>query len=92
MAATAAEVLAVRAEIMERTVELLERTKHGALARAAKARAEHLATVAAGVEGKVRYACSFYLIIFRYFSVSLRYASGEPIPITRKADTKFLIM
>ncbi|KAL2005699.1 hypothetical protein VTN00DRAFT_10192 [Thermoascus crustaceus] len=54
MAATAAEVLAVRAEIMERTVELLERTKHGALARAAKARAEHLATVAAGVEGKVR--------------------------------------
>lgn len=63
MAATAAEVLAVRAEIMERMVELLERTKHGALARAAKARAEHLATVAAGVEGKVRYGLSFHFLI-----------------------------
>ncbi|KAJ9292060.1 hypothetical protein DTO021C3_500 [Paecilomyces variotii] len=54
MAATAAAVFAVRGEIMERTVELLERTKHGALARASKSKAEHLATVAEAVEGKVR--------------------------------------
>ncbi|KAL4792122.1 hypothetical protein BDV19DRAFT_280689 [Aspergillus venezuelensis] len=53
MAATAAEVLAMRAAILERTVTLLERTKHGALARATKAKAEHLATVAHGVEGKL---------------------------------------
>ncbi|RDW81085.1 uncharacterized protein DSM5745_04642 [Aspergillus mulundensis] len=54
MAATAAEVLALRAAILERTVTLLERTRHGALARATKAKAEHLATVAHGVEGKLR--------------------------------------
>lgn len=53
MAATAAEVLSVQAQVMERTVILLERAKHGALARATKARAEHLAVVAQGVEGKL---------------------------------------
>lgn len=55
MAAIAAEVLAMRAQVMERTVVLLERAKHGALARTAKAKAEHLATVAQGVEGKLRF-------------------------------------
>ncbi|KAL5001959.1 hypothetical protein BDV10DRAFT_140796 [Aspergillus recurvatus] len=54
LAARAAEVLAMRASILERTVTLLERTKHGAMARATKAKAEHLATVARGVEGKLR--------------------------------------
>ncbi|GAB1192306.1 hypothetical protein APSETT444_001497 [Aspergillus pseudonomiae] len=54
MAATAGEVLATRAAVLERTVVLLERAKHGALARATKAKAEHLATVARGVEGKLR--------------------------------------
>ncbi|KAL3479854.1 hypothetical protein BJX99DRAFT_53063 [Aspergillus californicus] len=54
MAAKAAEVLAMRAAILERTVTLLERTKHGAMARATKAKAEHLATVAHGVEGKLK--------------------------------------
>ncbi|KAL5046833.1 hypothetical protein BDW71DRAFT_60246 [Aspergillus fruticulosus] len=54
MAATAAEVLAMRALILERTLTLLERAKHGAMARATKAKAEHLATVARGVEGKLR--------------------------------------
>ncbi|KAL4738304.1 hypothetical protein BDV11DRAFT_206061 [Aspergillus similis] len=54
MAATAAEVLAMRAAILERTVTLLERTKHGAMARATKAKTEHLAAVACGVEGKLR--------------------------------------
>ncbi|KAI9038917.1 uncharacterized protein KD926_010131 [Aspergillus affinis] len=53
MAATATEVVAARAAVMERTVVLLERAKHGALARATKAKAEHLATVAQGVEGKL---------------------------------------
>jgi len=64
MAVTAATVLAARAELMERTVVLLERTKHGALARESKAKAEHLATVAEGIEKKVRYDdscyCSYY--------------------------------
>ncbi|PWY87675.1 zf-CSL-domain-containing protein [Aspergillus heteromorphus CBS 117.55] len=53
MATIAAEVLATRAAVLERTVMLLERAKHGAVARATKARAEHLATVAQGVEGKL---------------------------------------
>ncbi|KGO78467.1 hypothetical protein PITC_069300 [Penicillium italicum] len=53
MAATAAEVVAVRARVLERTVVTLERAKHGALARATKAKAEHLAVVAQGVEGKI---------------------------------------
>ncbi|KAJ5655921.1 hypothetical protein N7507_007871 [Penicillium longicatenatum] len=53
MAATAAEVLSVQAQMMERTVILLERVKHGALARATKARAEHLAVVAQGLESKL---------------------------------------
>ncbi|KZN85641.1 Uncharacterized protein EN45_098310 [Penicillium chrysogenum] len=53
MAATAAEVVAVRARVLERTVVILERAKHGALARATKAKAENLAVVAQGVEGKL---------------------------------------
>ncbi|KAJ5605681.1 hypothetical protein N7510_008462, partial [Penicillium lagena] len=53
MAATAADVLATRTLVLERTVITLERVKHGALARATKAKAEHLATVAQGVEGKL---------------------------------------
>ena len=58
MAATAAEVVAVRARVLERTVVILERAKHGALARATKAKAEHLAVVAQGVEGKLEYVLS----------------------------------
>lgn len=61
MAETAAEVLSLRAVILERTVTLLERTKHGALARATKAKAEHLDTVAHGVEGKLRYVIDYNL-------------------------------
>lgn len=53
LAATAAAVLAARTLVLERTVVILERVKHGALARATKAKAEHLATVAQGVEGKI---------------------------------------
>ncbi|GKZ39137.1 hypothetical protein AbraIFM66950_011946 [Aspergillus brasiliensis] len=53
MAATAAEVLATRAAVLERTVMLLERAKHGAMARAAKAKADHLVAVAQGIEGKL---------------------------------------
>ncbi|PWY87268.1 hypothetical protein BO94DRAFT_546481 [Aspergillus sclerotioniger CBS 115572] len=55
MATTAAEVLATRAAVLETTVVLLERAKHGAVARATKAKAEHLAMVAEGIEGKLRY-------------------------------------
>jgi diphthamide biosynthesis protein 3 len=53
MAATAAALLAVQTQILERVVVLLERVKYGTLARATKAKAEHLATVAQGVEGKL---------------------------------------
>lgn len=55
MAATAAALLAVQGLVLERAVVILERAKHGALARATKAKAEHLATVAQGVEGKLEY-------------------------------------
>ncbi|GFF37317.1 uncharacterized protein AFUA_4G10530 [Aspergillus udagawae] len=53
MAITAANVLESRAEILKHTVVLLERVKHGALSRATKAKAEHLALVAQGVEAKL---------------------------------------
>ncbi|PKY05878.1 hypothetical protein P168DRAFT_289286 [Aspergillus campestris IBT 28561] len=53
LATTAAEVLAAKAQVLERAVVLLERTKHGAVARATKAKAEHLAMVAEGVDGKL---------------------------------------
>ncbi|GAT25993.1 autophagy protein Apg9 [Aspergillus luchuensis] len=53
MAATASEVLATRAAVLERTVMLLERAKHGAMARAAKAKADHLLAVVQGIEGKL---------------------------------------
>ncbi|KAJ5298892.1 uncharacterized protein N7443_007012 [Penicillium atrosanguineum] len=53
MAATAAELLAVQTQVLERVVVLLERVKYGVFARATKAKAEHLATVAQGVEGKL---------------------------------------
>ncbi|KAJ5138779.1 uncharacterized protein N7515_003627 [Penicillium bovifimosum] len=53
MAATAAEVVDMRARVLERTVVTLERAKHGALARATKAKAEHLALVAQNLEGKL---------------------------------------
>lgn len=59
MAETAAAILVARAELMERVVVLLERTKHGVLSRATKAHAEHLATVAEGMDGKVQYAVLF---------------------------------
>ncbi|KAJ5880318.1 uncharacterized protein N7473_011371 [Penicillium subrubescens] len=56
MAATAAELMSVRAALLERMIVVLERAKHGTLARAVKARAEHLAVIAQGIEGKVEVA------------------------------------
>ncbi|CAG8277465.1 unnamed protein product [Penicillium salamii] len=53
MAVTAAEVIALQTHILERTVVILERAKYGALARATRAKADHLAIVAQGVEGKL---------------------------------------
>ncbi|KGQ01678.1 hypothetical protein PAAG_11523 [Paracoccidioides lutzii Pb01] len=52
MTVTAAAVLAAHAQVMERMIHILERTKHGALARGGKARAEHVAVVLQGIEGK----------------------------------------
>ncbi|OJD19559.1 diphthamide biosynthesis protein 3 [Blastomyces percursus] len=53
MTVTAAAVLAAHAEVMERVIHILERTKHGVLARGIKARADYVAVVLEGVEGKV---------------------------------------
>ncbi|KAJ5567285.1 hypothetical protein N7535_006591 [Penicillium sp. DV-2018c] len=53
LAATAAEVVGMRAPVLEQTVVTLERVKHGALARATKAKAEHSALVAQNLEGKL---------------------------------------
>lgn len=55
VADTAALVLAAQTLVLERTIHILERTKHGTLARAERARAEHLAKVAEGLDGKVKY-------------------------------------
>ena len=57
LTATASSVLSARGDLLERIVTVLERTKHGARARGAKARAEHLGSVAMGLEGKLRYVC-----------------------------------
>lgn len=65
MAATAAALLAVQTLVLERMVVILERAKHGALARATKAKAEHLATVSQGIEGKLEYVSPrLYSLIF----------------------------
>ena len=53
MAVTAVNVLAARTKLMEQVIVLLERTKHGALARATRVQAEHLAMVAEGVDASV---------------------------------------
>jgi len=50
---TLAEVLAAHTSLLEATIQVLERTKHGSLARGTKAHAEHLATVATGMERKI---------------------------------------
>ncbi|WEW60845.1 hypothetical protein PRK78_006333 [Emydomyces testavorans] len=54
LAVTGAEVLSAHTQVMERMIQVLERTKHGSLARAGKARAEYLAAVAEGLDGKVK--------------------------------------
>ncbi|KAL2862885.1 zf-CSL-domain-containing protein [Aspergillus lucknowensis] len=54
MATTAAEVLAMRTAVLERTITSLELVKHGSLARATKAKADHLYTVAGGVMEKLK--------------------------------------
>jgi diphthamide biosynthesis protein 3 len=64
MATTAAGVVAVRAKVLERTVVILERAKHGALARATRAKADHLATVAQGIEGKLEYVLPLLISCF----------------------------
>ena len=74
MATTAATLLAVQTLVLERTVVILERAKHGALARATKAKAEHLATVSQGIEGKLEYVlsnCVFWSSGFRDFWITV---------------------
>jgi diphthamide biosynthesis protein 3 len=55
VAVTAANLLATRADAMERMIVLLERTKYGSLSRGTKARADYLATVAECMSYKVQY-------------------------------------
>ncbi|KAI9839579.1 MAG: hypothetical protein M1819_002205 [Sarea resinae] len=50
----ATKVLAAHRELQETTIRVLEQTKHGSVSRAAKARAEHLAVVAEGMDAKLR--------------------------------------
>ena len=54
VADTAALVLAAQTLVLERTIHILEKSKHGSLARAERARAEHLAKTAEELEGKVK--------------------------------------
>lgn len=61
VAVTAANLLSSRGEAMERMVVLLERTKHGSLARGTKARADYLASVAECMSYKVQYVPLPYL-------------------------------
>ena len=55
MAEMAARLIQTQSQVIEQVVILLERSKYGTLGRATKAKAEHLATVAEGVEGKLKY-------------------------------------
>jgi diphthamide biosynthesis protein 3 len=66
LAATAAKALTCRSDMMEQMIILLERTKHGALARATRTQVEHLATVAEGVEAKVQYVNRSFTDFKRY--------------------------
>ncbi|KAN0070054.1 hypothetical protein V8E54_011635 [Elaphomyces granulatus] len=92
MAMTAAAVLAARAELMERTVVLLERTKHGVLARASKAKAEHLATVAEGVEKKIRYTTPFFCSYYSPFISFLPVREKQTlIHSSRRANSHILL-
>lgn len=51
---TAVTVLSAHTKIVERIIHILERTKHGTLARADKAHAENLAKEAEGLDAKAQ--------------------------------------
>ncbi|KAI2790518.1 hypothetical protein POX_d06035 [Penicillium oxalicum] len=53
MVETAAQLMNTRAAVLERLIVILERVKHGTLARAMKAQADNLAVGAQVVEGKI---------------------------------------
>lgn len=57
---------------MERMIQVLERTKYGSLARAGKARAEYLAAVSKGLDGKIKYAPKSYYPELRWFHEMMR--------------------
>ncbi|QSS70272.1 diphthamide biosynthesis protein [Histoplasma capsulatum G186AR] len=78
MTVTAAAVLAAHAEVMERVIHILERAKHGVLARGVKARADHVAVVLEGVEGKV--------CIMRHEMLSAIYTPETTAALTRYRD------
>ncbi|KAL1958149.1 hypothetical protein VTO42DRAFT_5004 [Malbranchea cinnamomea] len=78
VADTAAAVLAAQTKVMERTIHILERTKHGALARAEKARAEHLAKVAEELHSRVN--------IMRREVLSAIYSPETTVALTRYRD------
>jgi hypothetical protein len=49
------QIHAVYRELFEVSVRIIEQTLHGSVARGGKARAEHLASVARGMELKLQY-------------------------------------
>lgn len=57
-----AAVLEAQARLMEVVVRMLEQTVHGSVARAVRAKAEHLAAVAKGLELKLRFV--FFSLVF----------------------------
>lgn len=54
LADLASAVLATHRQLLETGIRILEQTMHGAVARGVRARAEHLAVVAKGMELKLR--------------------------------------
>jgi diphthamide biosynthesis protein 3 len=59
------QIHATHREILESAVRILEQTMHGSVARGIKARAEHLGTVAKGLDLKIRLVLSLVGQVYR---------------------------
>ena len=94
---TAASVLATHKKIVERTIHILERTKHGAFARADKAHAENLAKEAEELEAKTQWVHTrnfqsliYHMLmtprIMRREVLSATYSPATCVALTRYRD------
>jgi hypothetical protein len=61
------QIHTVYRELFEVSVRIIEQTLHGSVARGSKARAEHLASVAKGMELKLQYVLSAATFHFKLF-------------------------